>query len=149
MKVPGRILHPLILIAGILVVATGCTHPCDALKQRLCADLGAEGCATFEQAPTQFGGFVPDRYGWSRRYNGINQCQMFGDDQNYAAHVLPQVRYIVALKNDPNTPRPQLRPIDATAGGVTGNWLYAVGPLCLVGMGIYFWYMNRGAKRAG
>jgi hypothetical protein len=127
-------------------MALGCTHPCDALRERLCTDLGPEGCATFSASPTAFGGFVPDRYGWTRRYNGLDQCQMFGDDTNYASHVLPQVRYLVAAKKDPNTPPPTLQRLDDTAGGVGGNWMYALAPLSIFGILAYSWYYQRALR---
>lgn len=133
---------PLLVIA--LVALTGaCTHPCDALQERLCTDLGPQGCATFRASPSAFGGFVPDAYGWSKRHNGIDQCQLFGDDANYLGHTLPQTRYLVALRSNPSTPAPQLQPIDSSGGSMSGPWLYALMPLSVLGILVYSWHARK------
>ena len=131
---------------GLLgLTGLGCSHPCDTLQERLCADLGSEDCAVFRAAPEDFGGMVPEQYGWSRRHNGFDQCQMFGDDANYAAYTLPQTRYLVALQRDPNTPRPMLQPPSADVGFLTGNWLYALMPVFVFGIIGYSWFARRKA----
>jgi hypothetical protein len=141
----------LLLIVGMAFGLVGCSDPCQTLSDRLCADLGAD-CEVWRGGVDQT--LLPqaaDRY----RRNALmgkllkqrpedNLCRAMGEAGNYQGYTLPQASFLIKSKKDPASagPAPKLPQLVIDSGYPA--WLmYAIAPLCILGMFIYLRFANR------
>jgi hypothetical protein len=109
------------------------------------SDLG-EACAAWRTDAELRASYLPADGQLVMRRNDGFRCEMFVANESYGTYTLPDVRYRLALKQDPSLPAPNLPalvPVDGLFSGVSGPFVYVLPIASVVGMFLYMAWCRR------